>query len=134
MEDLTKRGLILRDSIEFIERRDDRGELRFVVVRGRIACSNNVAIAVRKILEARRGRYNRYEVLGIDYSYHAFVRGTPRRDLFRYDNAHGDLTMLHRHVYDESGFEIGRIPVSLDELPRLDLIVETAVAMAGQPI
>src|SRR3972149_3968058 len=91
MDDLHARGYVLSDSIEFIERRDDRHALRFVVVRGRIRCSDNVAITVRKILEVRRGRRNRHEVLGVDYSYHAYVRGRPRRDLFRYDNAHGDV-------------------------------------------
>lgn len=131
MDDLRGEGLVIRDTLVFREVRDEpSGELLRVNVRGWIACADRAVIAVNKWLMVRRGPHNRYEVKGEDYSYHAWVRGNPRRELFRYDSAHG-LDRLHRHVFDEDGRETDIIPVSLDALPRLDLVVHEAVGLAG---
>ena len=129
MDELYRRGYVLRDSLEFIEQYDQAGELRFVVLRGRLACRNDAAVRVDKVLAVQKGRANRDEVLGVRYSYHAWVRSRPRRDLFRFDNAHGDVSTLHCHVFD-AGVEVRVVPLTHDDLPRLDLIIESAVEMA----
>jgi hypothetical protein len=131
MESLYQRGLILSDTVEFEERRDLRRELRSVLVHGRIHCPHRAVLRVHKLLDVRRGRRNRYEVLGCDYSYHAFI-GDEESYLFRYDNAHGDTSTLHLHIYDEDGREVSKEDILLLELPRLDLIVEMTVDAASK--
>ena len=91
-------------------------------------------VQVRKRLGVRRGRNNRLEVLGEEYAYHAWRRGTrrtARMHLFRYDNAHGGLETLHLHCFNTDGDETHIEPVEIDALPRLDLIIRYAVELAN---
>lgn len=113
IQTLYREGLIARDTLTFREIRAG-GELLKVQISGRIHLSTGAVLMVNKWLDTRRGRQNRLEVKGRHYSYHAWIRG-PRRDLFRYDDAHGQL---HRHVYDEIGREVRTEQLGLAELPR----------------
>jgi hypothetical protein len=129
MESLYNEGLITRDTIEFQESLDENGATIAVHVVGRVACINNVVVQVSKYLSVRRGRDNRLEVLGNQYSYYAWQR--PRRSLFRYDNAHGGLETLHLHRFDTDGRQTSNEPVAIDELPRLDFIIKHAVSVGA---
>lgn len=134
MDSLYAEGLVVRDTIAFRELRSEAGVLRFVHVRGRIICVEHVRIAVSKYLHVALNRRNQLLVKGMVYSYHAWQGGRQRRDLARYDNSH-DLGELHRHFFDEHGREVAQEPVSYDSLPRLDLIIREAVALArGTPL
>lgn len=123
---LVDQGLVLRDALEFVESRTPEDELVQVNLRGRLVCASLVVVVVNSWFAVRRGRGNRYAVLGTQYSYHAYKRGRPRRDVLRYDDSHGQL---HRHHFDRQGREIGIEPVDLDDLPRLDQIVFEAVLL-----
>jgi len=134
MEALYAEGLIARDTLAFRESLSSEGEIAAVQVAGRVICIARVVISVNKWLAVRRGRANRLEVVGREYSYHAWMPatlGTPRRHLFRYDNAHGDLDDLHLHRFDRNGVEIHVEAVRIDELPRLDFIIRHAVSLAA---
>lgn len=128
IEALYREGLLVRDTLTFREIRT-ASEFVKVQVRGRVQLTSGAVVVVNKWLDVRRGRQNRVEVRGRHYSYHAWARN-PRRDLFRYDDAHGQL---HRHVYDQSGREIRVEPLDLDQLPRLDLLVREAARLGPSP-
>lgn len=133
MDALAAEGIVISDTLTFIEVRDERsGELVAVNLRGRIRCVDDVVIMVDKWLGVRRGRDNHHEVLGQSYRYHAWQRGRSRRDLVRYDSAHG-LTHLHRHEFDAAGRETAIVPLDLQTMPRLDLVIQEAVRLAGRP-
>lgn len=129
MESLEAEGLVHRDSLAFREVRRPTGDIAWVNLRGRIWCSDDVLIRVDKWLATTPGRRGGLLVKGRWYSYHAWIPGKPRRDLLRYDNSHGEGD-LHRHFFDDSGDEIAIEPVSYDSLPRLDLLIREAVALA----
>ena len=134
MDSLYAEGLILRDTVSFREIYTPSGALRLVNVRGRIYCPARVRVAVSKYLEVGLNERNQLVVKGRLYSYHAWVSGKPRRDLARYDNSHG-VDSLHRHFFDENGFEVATESVAYDSLPRLDLIIREALALAnGEPL
>lgn len=132
MEALVREGFVLRDTLTFREIYDESDLLR-VNLRGRVVCSDGVVLVVNKWLGVRRGSTGRNEVLGEFYSYQAYRRGKPPIPILRYDNAHG--SGLHRHFFDAAGKEIGVQHVTLQTLPRLDLVIREAVAIAtGSPI
>ena len=97
--------------------------LESVFLRGAFATTSGGVLHVEKRL-AVRTRYGRPHVLTALYIYHAqVVRNGRLLDIFRYDNTHGGVETLHRHVYDAEGNVLGREPVRLDELPPLSRIV-----------
>lgn len=133
MDALAREGLVRSDRLTFVELRTSSGDLRAVNLRGRIDCCDDVVITVNKWLDVSRNARNQVVVRGRLYGYHAWVRGTPRRNLLRYDNAHA--SQLHRHFFDDVGREIGVVAVSLESLPRLDLVIREAVALVrGTPL
>lgn len=134
MDSLAAEALVFRDTLTFRELRKESGALRWVNLRGRIQCCDGVVIAVNKGLDVALNDRNQIVVRGNAYSYHAWVRGRPRRHILRYDNSHGE-NALHRHFFDVAGNQIAIEPVSLDSLPRLDLVIREAVAwVRGDPI
>ena len=97
--------------------------LESVFLRGVFATTRGGVLHVEKRL-AVRTRYGRPHVLTALYIYHAqVVRKGRLLDIFRYDNTHGGVETLHRHVYDAEGNILGRETVRLDELPPLSRIV-----------
>ena len=97
--------------------------LESVFLRGAFATTSGGVLHVEKRL-AVRTRYGRPHVLTALYIYHAqVVRNARLLDIFRYDNTHGGVETLHRHVYDAEGNVLGREPVPVDELPPLSRIV-----------
>lgn len=132
MASLEAEGLIHRDTLTFREIVTPSGALSAVNLRGRIECCDRVVIAVNKWLDTAINDWGQLVVRGNSYSYHAWVRGGPRREVLRYDDGHGEL---HRHFFDMAGIEVAVEPVTLDSLPRLDLIIREAVAIVrGTPI
>lgn len=129
MESLAREGLVYRETLTFRELLKPSGALRWVNLRGRIYCCDDVAITVNKYLDTALDDRNQIVVRGQWYQYHAWVRGRPRRDLLRYDNCHG-FDSLHRHFYDASGTEIAVEGIPLDTLPRLDLVIRESIAVA----
>ena len=126
MDSLEAEGLVQRDTLTFREIRTPGGALAAVNLRGRIECCERIVIAVNKWLDTAINDWSQLVVQGRSYSYHAWVRARPRRDLLRYDDGHGEL---HRHFFDATGVEVGIQPVALDSLPRLDLLIREAVAL-----
>lgn len=127
MQRLEESGLVLRNRLTFTEVRDG-GRPQQVQVRGRIECANDVVVFVDKWLEVRRGRQGRNEVRAFSYSYHAWIWSS-RRQLLRYDSAHG-LHALHRHRFDPHTGEEQVTAVSLKDLPTLDGVIREAVDLA----
>lgn len=130
MQHLAAEGLVRGHAVSFIELRRADGELVRVNVAGEVKCAAGVIVTVDKLLEVRRGRHGRYEVLGRVYRYHAYVAGAPVRDLLRYDSSHG-IDRLHKHIFDARGREIAVEPVAFDSLPTLTGIIREAIALAG---
>lgn len=83
---------------------------------------------------AVRMRRGRPQVLTILYRYHGRVlRDGPSVNVLRYDNTHGDLGTLHRHVYDDTGRSIRKEPLALEALPPLGDIVAEVERRARHP-
>jgi hypothetical protein len=80
-------------------------------------------------LAVRRSQRGRYEVRGISYSYHAWLRES-ELDLLRYDTSHG-MGELHRHFFDDQGREVEVRPIVLADLPTLTGVIEEAVGLAA---
>lgn len=132
MEALIRDGDVLRDTLTFREIFDETALVR-VNLRGRVVCRDGVVLVVNKWLRVRRGSSGRNEVLGEFYSYQAYRRGKRPVPILRYDNAHG--SEIHRHFFDPAGREIGTQRISMESLPRLDLVIREAIAIAtGSPI
>jgi hypothetical protein len=136
MERLEREGVVVRDTLSFVETRDAT-ELIAVVLRGRLLCRADTLVRVEKRMAVRRGAKNHYEVRTIHYQYHAWVRGRgdrPRRDLVRMDtNPH--RPGLHAHLFDANGREVSSPDVSLHDMPTLDAFIRhVAVAIGvGRP-
>ena len=133
MNALIEEGIVLRETVALAEISDNNGTLVQIRVTGRVLCAYQVVLIVNKRLAVQRDSSNRQVVRGIAYEYHAFIRTTnPRRALLRYDDSHD---MLHRHFFDSNGKELERSPrsIPLDSLPRMDLVIREAVALAGGP-
>ena len=135
MERLRREALVFRDFISFRESEDSAGELVAVHILGVVSCSEEVLIRVDKKMLVRRDDQNRYEVRTQFYQYHAMMAGRagrPRRNLVRFDNAHGEG--LHRHAFDASGVETAMRFIELEEMPTLDEFIRLAIPMApGEP-
>lgn len=95
MTTLYDEGLVVRDTLKFIDVRDGN-LLREVNLMGRVQTTSGAILTVNKWLIAEDREGSR-RVRTREYDYHAYVREpAPRRDIFRYDNCHGDVDTLHR--------------------------------------
>jgi len=121
---------VIRDTTQFIEVVDRLGELEKVNLRGRIQTVSGAVVAVNKWLAVDRDLARRLVVLTSEYVYHAFVRGNPRRDLFRYDSCHG-LEGLHVHRFDTDGLQSAIRDVEADRMPPFDEVIREADALAA---
>jgi hypothetical protein len=128
LEALRSQGLLSNDTTERRESFDRHNELNLLVVHGRLDCARDVLLEFHEAFRARRGRNNRYELRGIDLSYHAWFPGPTSRDLLRFDDAHGPL---HQHIFDELGAEVGHVPCDIEALPSLIQLVEMSLELAG---
>ena len=131
MERLRAEGMVTRSFLTFSESGSRDGNLVAVQLAGIVVC-HQVIIRIDKKMAVRRDRQNRYQVRTQYYQYHAMVarrNGQPRRNLIRFDNAHGE-DGLHCHRFDAIGSEVSRVPISLEHLPTLDEFVRLAVAIA----
>lgn len=131
MTALYNEGVVVRDTLEFIEGRARTGVLLEVNLRGRVHTAAGAILTVNKwlVVEPREGAPR---VRTREYDYHAHVlHPRPGRDLFRYDNAHGDIDTLHRHRFDLDGTDRGTQPVDPDTMPPLSWIIREADWLAG---
>ena len=125
METLRSEGIVVDDSVEFVEHYDSRGHLVKVRIEGRVSTASGAVLAVEKWLEVRHR--HRAEVRTIEYAYHAFLRRSAGEvDLFRYDNCDGGLETLHRHHFDSMGNETHVLPIDHEQLPFLSEIIKAA--------
>lgn len=130
MERFQREGLILRDGLSFRESAE-LGSLIKINLRGVIVCVEGVLITVDKWLAVRRNRERRYEVKGIHYSYHAWLRGG--QNLIRYCSAHG-LPDLHVHRFDPGTGEETEERIALHELPVLGDFILQAVDLGREAV
>ena len=128
---LIAEGVIARNTVRFLEARTRSGSLVEVNVRGRIETRARGVLTVNKWLVAEARRDGRVVVRTREYDYHAYVRvGEMEQDVFRYDNCHGAVDTLHRHVYDVGGREVSRRPIQADENSVLGVIVRETEFLA----
>ena len=127
---LIEAGIVTEDLLRF-EEETVGGRLTGLVLSGRVVTAGGAVLSVEKDYEVRqrgRGR-GRTEVRTREYRYHAWLPGPPARDLFRYDNCHGDLETLHCHRYGpDAGERVEHIPH--DALPWLSEVIEEAHRLA----
>lgn len=75
------------------------GDNLFVVLDGRIYCSNNIVLTIFKVFETRYVEKGRLQVRCSVYSYNASIRG--QHNILRYDNTHLDeYDKYHKHEFD----------------------------------
>jgi hypothetical protein len=130
IERLTAEGIILDSRLSFSETFRDN-QLVQVTLRGVIDCAEQVSIKVGKVLDVKTSR-GRPLVKGSDYSYHAWLRMDPPRDLIRYCTAHG-YDDLHYHRFDlGTGLQIDRPNVAIGDLPTLGDFIPQAVELGGR--
>jgi hypothetical protein len=129
MNRLEDSGTVLSHSLIFTQFNAENGQPKTVHLAGQIDCANGVALDVNKWLAVRRSRRGRYEVRGVSYSYHAWLRES-ELDLLRYDTSHG-MGELHRHFFDDQGREVEVRPIVLADLPTLTGVIEEAVGLAA---
>ncbi len=125
MDALVAEGLVVTDSVTFVESRSGR-ELLEVNVRGRVKSASSATVTVNKWLEVSvvRGRVN---VRTREYDYHAHILLDGRhQNLFRYDNCHGDVDTLHKHVFDIAGREVRISAIAPSAMPPLNVVVREA--------
>ena len=121
---LTESGVVTDDTLSFDEQTAG-GRLTEVSLYGRVETATGPILSVEKRYQVRHVR-GRPEVRTAEYRYHAFIPGPPLRDLFRYDNCHGDLDTLHRHAFGADGHERGVAEIAHDALPWLSEVIEEA--------
>ena len=125
MDRLIASGIVSADEAEFGEETDARGEIGKARLGGRVHTASGAVLSVEKEFEVRYRR-GRAEVRTVEYRYHTWLPGPPRRDLFRYDNCHGGLDTLHRHGYGADGREEEPVPAAHAALPWLSEAIEEA--------
>jgi hypothetical protein len=131
MRSLAKEGLVVRESTSFEELLDGDGRIGAVIVRVRVSCREAILTRIQQQLDVRRNRHNRLEVRGRFYQYHAWLHqrpGHPRRDLLRYDNAHG--AELHRHTFDRASHQRLIESVARADMPTIAEFIREAIALA----
>lgn len=131
IERLAAEGVVLRDTLSFRESVDDAGEIVAVTLSGGVVCGEGVLVRIDEKLEVRRGPRNRYQVRTRFYQCHAWSRqrpGRPRKDLIRYDNAHG--SGVHVHRFDGDGREVECADVAFADVPTLYAFVRDAIRLA----
>lgn len=126
MRALAKEGLVVRDTLRFVEV-TRRGTILAVNLRGRVETRSGAVLTVNKWLATTIRPDGRVAVLTSEYDYHAYVR-FPRhqQNVFRYDNCHGPVETLHRHRYDFDGRPGEPVPIALPNMPPLNVIVREA--------
>ena len=118
-------GVLTEDTLSFEEQTAGGGRLTEVSLQGRVETATGPVLSVEKRYTVRYVR-GRAEVRTAEYRYHAFSPGPPLRDLFRYDNCHGDLDTLHRHAFDADGREADVTEIAHDAMPWLSEVIEEA--------
>jgi hypothetical protein len=133
MNALERDGLVLRDSLSFVETVGRKNVLLALSMRGHVFCRDDVVLRVDEKLAWRRGRNNRLEVTAEHYQYHAWQRARPgrrRRNLLRFDDAHGGR--LHRHWFDLLGRETEVQDIDRESMPALEAVIREALALVFQ--
>ena len=129
MDTLRNEGVVIRDTLQFLEKIDPKSGLEQVNLRGRVVTASGGILIVNKWLNVRKESH--IEVLSSLYRYQALLRRPRTRpeQIFRYDNCHGGVETLHRHCF-EAGIETGIVGVAHEELPPLSDIIREAEAEA----
>jgi len=134
MDRLVDEAIVIRDTLSFYESEGITGQLVAVRLAGNAYCADELLIRVDKKMLVDRDGQNRYCVRTQFYQYHAWLRSRPdrpRRDLIRIDHAH-DEELLHRHVFDAEGQELGRTPLDRHAMPTLDEFIRMAHQLANR--
>lgn len=125
MDALHNEGVVTRDTLQFIETRD-AGALLEVNLFGRVHTASGALLHVNKWLAVEERSGIAYVMTRL-YDYHAYLPHggkTLQRDLFRYDNSHGDVDTLHRHRFDVEGVDHGKQDIAPERMPPLSFIIK----------
>lgn len=121
---LYEEGVVIRDTLQFIETRDG-GLLLQVNLLGRVHTASGALLHVNKWLDVEDRGGVTCVMTGL-YDYHAYLpdRNGSQRNLFRYDNSHGGVETLHRHRFDIEGTDRGQVDVVPERMPPLSHVIE----------
>lgn len=123
MDALEREGVVTDHRLSLRESIEPDGTLRQVNLTGWISVAGDARLFIDEWLTVSRARGG-LAVTTVEYNYHARLISSPHgQDLFRYDNAHGDTSTLHRHYFDVEGGERGVRPVRLEEMPSLAEVI-----------
>jgi len=123
MDRLYNEALISRDTLSWTESLNDDKTLALVQLSGRVEASDDLLFKVKKRMAVRVAANLQVEVRTEAWEYHAWVRRT-RRDILRYDNAHGSL---HKHSFDLLTGRESEAPIATADLPTLDEVIREAI-------
>ena len=128
MSALYGEGVVEGDTLQFIETEEPGGDLKLVRLDGLTFTTDGGVLETRKQLSVAYRRGVPY-VATSEYVYMALWRSRRRttQPLFRYDNCHGELETLHKHLFDDAGDPAGIKPLAPDLMPYMDDVIrETA--------
>jgi uncharacterized protein DUF6516 len=129
MEALASEGVVVHETLRFLEIFEGTDLIEVNLV-GRLETLSGGIVSVDKWLTVD-DRDGRFYVRTREYSYHAWVRfPAPRRDLFRYDNSHGDFDTLHRHCFNVDGGEHDSVAIKPEWMPPLADVIREAEFLA----
>lgn len=131
MDILYSRGVVLADDLTFTETTRRDGLLELVELDGIVYTRNGGMLETHKRLRVEYRRGAPY-VSTAEYVYMALRRAEGRSQaLFRYDNSHGGVHTLHRHVFDDAGSAVGEVPVDPELMPYMDDVIRATAWLAG---
>lgn len=131
MDILYSRGVVLADDLTFTETTRRDGLLELVELDGIVYTRNGGMLETHKRLRVEYRRGAPY-VSTAEYVYMALRRAEGRSQaLFRYDNSHGGVHTLHRHIFDDAGSAVGEVPVDPEFMPYMDDVIRATAWLAG---
>lgn len=131
MDILYNEGVVLTDDLTFTETTRRDGLLELVELDGIVYTRDSGMLETHKRLHVEYRRGAPY-VSTAEYVYMALRRAEGRsQPLFRYDNSHGGLHTLHRHVFDHVGRPVGEKAVEPELMPYMDDVIRATAWLAG---
>jgi hypothetical protein len=131
MDILYSEGVVLADDLTFTETARRDGLLALVELDGIVYTRDSGMLETHKRLRVGYRRGAPY-VSTAEYVYMALRRAEGRsQPLFRYDNSHGGVHTLHRHVFDDAGGAVGEVPVDPELMPYMDDVIRATAWLAS---
>ena len=131
MDILYDEGVVVGDDLAFAPLPRPGTGVNRMILDGTVYTTDGGELVARKRFHVVY-RHSVPYVTTAEYVYMALRRAGGRaQPLFRYDNAHGDVSTLHRHWYDDAGDLVGVEPVAPDELPYMDDVIRATAWLAA---